>query len=214
MTALTKLRTFLVAVLLAFSVVPGARSQGNYCAFEILVKSPSGAPIEGAGVAGLDQNGIGFGTAVTDSVGLARICDSAPGLTDIQVGGQRCGAVTVRYLRPYWMVSRKVFVTYTNCSGEDHTPPAGCLLTIRVKAGDGAPLAGVRFVASSETPAHQTAVSDQYGRIFRFIRFGDTMAGRLVKDGYLEKELNEPCVPGKAYRLERAVELRERVRLP
>src|SRR6185312_5904869 len=95
------------------------------------VKSPAGTPVAGIGVA-LTHDGRVYGTAITDARGIAQICDAPKGLVDIEVGGHLCGAVSVRYLKPYWMETRRVSVTYENCSGDDFFPYGGCLFTIRV----------------------------------------------------------------------------------
>lgn len=212
MTLKLAVRAYALFCVLSLPSLLIGQAQSDYCAFEVVVKSPDGKPVSKAGVSAIDENGITFSRPVTDDEGRARICDVPAGLTDILVGGQRCGAVTVRYLKPYWMKTRSVFVTYQDCGGEDHAAPAGCVLTIRVRNDRAAPLAGVYFSDLVNRPAalQQTSTSDQYGRIFRFIGFGKTLAGTLVKDGYVPKEVNDQCTPGEAYQHTQVVVLESR----
>ncbi len=94
---------FVVLAILLALPVRSAQPPEIYCAFEVVVKSPTGVPVVGAGVAGLDQNGVKFGTALTDAQGVVRFCDAPSGLIEINVGGNLCGAVSVRYLSAYWL---------------------------------------------------------------------------------------------------------------
>jgi hypothetical protein len=107
------------------------------------------------------------------------------------------------------MKTRKVYLTYTNCSGEEFAMPGACLLTIRIRDAQGLPLAGVQFEAPNhETiPSLETQFSDDFGRIFRFLRYGQTLSGQLVKEGYAPKVLTEQCHPGESFEKELFISL-------
>jgi hypothetical protein len=201
-----------VAAFLAISVSSPAQHPEEYCAFEVVVKLPTGVPVAQVPVSGLDERGEIFGSADTDTNGVARICDSPSGLVSIRVGGSRCGAVTVNYLTAVWLRTRSVHVTYKYCGGEDHVPPSRCTLTLRVHRSDGTALTGVQLVDASSSPAKlaQKDVSDRYGRIFRTIEFGRSLTGMLVKDRFVSRAIVEQCKPGEPYRHERIIELEER----
>jgi hypothetical protein len=162
---------FALATLGLAPPLSAAQDQAGYCAFEVAVSSPTGAPVAGIGVALVRRNGQTFSTVVSNERGIARVCDAPEGLVDIEVGGHVCGAVAVRYLKPYWMKTRRVSVMYKNCSGEEFVPIGGCLLTIRTLDEQGAPLSGVLFDDPDKRSKlrEQTWISDQFGRIFRFI---------------------------------------------
>ena len=186
-----------------------AQSSDEYCAFQIYVNTPASKPSANTPVAGLDQNGAVFATAVTNAQGIARVCDAPKDLVDIQIGGSLCGAVTVRYLKPYWMKTRQVFVTYQNCAGEEWAVPGGCLVTIRVRDAKGNPLPGAFLEKAIDQPAarEQTNHSDQFGRIFRFVEYGSTLEATVVKEGYVAKALKEQCRRGEAFDRERILTL-------
>jgi len=186
-----------------------AEDQAAYCAFEVTVRSPRGEAIAGATVSELAMGGKIIGSSVTDRQGIARICDAPKGLVDIQVGDNRCGAVTVAYLKAYWLQTRRVSITYENCSGEEWAVAGGCLLTIRVKDQRNAPIPSVFFEDRNERPGPQTKLSDDSGRVFRFIKFGETMSGRLLKDRYLPQEISQACRPGDPPERESTIVLRE-----
>ena len=190
---------FVLILALAVASLPlAAQEQPEYCAFQISVNSPAGAPVKAVGVALKKTDGKTFSTAVTDDRGTVMICDAPEGLVDVEVGGHLCGAVTVRYLKAFWMTTRRVSVTYENCAGEEWIPSGGCLLTIRTMDTDGAPLSGVHFADHDKPLAlqRQTWTSDRFGRIFRFIDYGKTLNARLEKTGYISQRVTDECKPG------------------
>ena len=181
-------------------------AQEVYCALEVTVVSAAGTPVSRTSVLMVDQKGNIFSTSTTDEKGIVRFCDVPSGLIDLQVGGNRCGAVVVRYLRPYWMRTKHVSIVYEDCGGEDHMPPGGCLLTVRVQNENHLPLPGVRFEDQSEHRSSPTQqIADEFGRIFRSLAWGETLAGSLAKDGYASKTIDEPCKRGEPYRRERVI---------
>jgi hypothetical protein len=199
----------LLAMLLALPV-RSAQPPEIYCAFEVVVKSPTGDPVVGAGVSGLDQNGVKFGTALTDAQGVVRFCDAPSGLIEINVGGNLCGAVSVGYLSAYWLETRRVFITYKRCS-DDWWVPGRCLLTVRVRDEHNAPVSGAALLPTRKpkpaTPK-STEISDRYGRLFFEVNYGDTLEGVLSKAGYAAQPVTAACRSGKSFWLERTVVLR------
>ena len=189
------------------------RAEVGYCAFEVTVKSPKGMPVAGTPVWGMRQDGTKFADTSTDEKGIARVCDAPIGVVDIQVGGRRCGAVTIRYLKPYWMITRHVAVTYENCAGEEWAVPGGCLVTVRVRNSRGAAISGVRLVETPRRPPGraQTDTSDQFGRIFRFLEYRSVLDGVLVKEHFLPTAISEKCDPGDDIEREVVVTLRRSV---
>ena len=197
--------------LLGTGVSSAASQDREYCAFEVVVTTPRGLPVIGAPVAE-DYQGRPFATAMTDKSGVARLCDAPADSVDIVVGGKRCGATRVSYLSPYWMRTRRVSVTYENCSGEEWMLPGGCRLTIRLRdERTSAPLPGARFRGGDSRAASEfeTYESDTFGRVFRFIRYGTTLSGTLDKDGYAQGEVSEPCTRGENPYLEKIIALHE-----
>ncbi len=188
-------RILALSVLVLAPLTSAAQDQSNYCAFEIAVSSPAGSPIAGVGVSLQRRGGQVYSTTTTSERGIASICDAPDGLVDIEVGGHLCGAVAVRYLKQYWMKTRRVSITYENCSGEEWVPLGGCLRTIRVVDEHGALLKGVLFDQPDKRSRsrEQTWVSDQFGRIFRFVNYGETLTGSLEKAGYVSKSVTDEC---------------------
>jgi hypothetical protein len=179
----------------------GPKEQQEYCAFEVLVKSPRNEPVPDAIVVMFDEDGKEFASAVVNEKGIARLCDAPPGLIRLSVGGNRCGAVSVSYLERYWMETRRIIMTYDNCSGQEWALLGGCMLTIRVKGKDGTPLVGVKLRNPEQRPKSrpQTYVSDRWGRIFQFLHFGDHLVATLEKDGYVPLTVSAECKPASSY---------------
>lgn len=118
----------MVLAMLAGAVAPGrgAAPQDAYCAFEVTVRSLDGAAVRGVTVSEEAQDGGKIVSAVTDARGGARLCDAPAGLVSIRVGGRLCGAASVGYLMPRWLQTRRVYLTYEGCSGEEWAVPGGC----------------------------------------------------------------------------------------
>jgi hypothetical protein len=203
----------LMFVLGLFVGVPAhGQDKADYCAFEVVVKSPAGAPVVGIEVSEIESGQV-YAVGVTDQQGISKICDAPEGLIDLHVGAQLCGAVTVAHLAPYWMVTRRIDMIYKNCQGDDFLPQGGCLLTIRVRDGAQAPLPGVNVndpSAQQPSKGPQTNASDQFGRIFRFLAYGDTGKIELRKDGYQPQAVAYECRPGRSFMPTRTVILEKR----
>ena len=71
-----RISLFLMAGLL-ISLANSAKGASDYCAFEVKVTDPSGAPLAGIPVAMIQQDDKEFGREVrTDHDGRARLCDA------------------------------------------------------------------------------------------------------------------------------------------
>ncbi|MGJ5814376.1 hypothetical protein [Paludibaculum fermentans] len=188
-----------ITAALVFAAGMKAQASDSYCAFEVVVRSPAGSLLEEQGVEGVDEDGSVFGVALTDKRGVARLCDAPARLIQIRVGGNRCSAVTVRYLKRYWLRTRQVFVTYENCAGEEWAIPFSCRLTIRVRdeSASGNAVEGVHLHGLNvSTAAPEPKESDRFGRIFQSVKFGAKSSGWLEKDGYFPLAIAEGCGPG------------------
>jgi hypothetical protein len=130
----------LITLLLVYVCV-GAAEDSTYCAFEVRVSKPSRAPFAKVPV-GLVERGKEFATVFTDAKGLARICDAPLHALDIVVGGDVCGLVLVKRIRP---TTRQVFVTYEQEGCSHFTFPDHCQALLYIEDEKGQPLAGVRF---------------------------------------------------------------------
>ncbi len=186
----------------------GATPQDVYCAFEVTVRSPDGAAVGGVTVTEEAQDGGQVASAVTDARGGARLCDAPAGLVSIRVWGRLCGAASVEYLMPHWLKTRRVYLTYESCSGEEWAVPGGCEFTLRVRDAQGAPIPRARFEDQKTIPGIETRESDPFGRIFRFVRYGEAMSGRVDKEGYSSQDVNRVCRSGGPSRAEVTVVMR------
>ncbi len=189
------------AVLMLLAALSAAAAQGDpspFCAFEVFVKSPSGVPVAGAYVVETEQGGALFDTQNTDEKGVARFCDAPMfGLVSFNVGGKMCGAVSVEYLDPSWFETTQVFITYERCPGVCFSLPGRCLVLLRVRDTKGDPLAGVAFrTVPDEAAPPPRHVSDNYGRVFLEIQYGDILRGALWKAGWTPQPISEKCVSG------------------
>jgi hypothetical protein len=187
--------------LLGVSAPQSLKDKEEYCAFEVTVRSSRNQPVPDAIVVMFDEDGKEFASAVVNEKGIARLCDAPPGLIRLAVGGNRCGATSVSYLQRYWMQTRRVTITYDNCSGEEWTFLGGCDLMLRVRARDGTPLAGatLRDPAGRLKTREHTSVSDRWGRIFLFLHYGDHFSVTLDKHGYSPQVVSAECKPGDAF---------------
>lgn len=170
----------------------------EYCAFEVRVISSRGEAVRGAIVVLTDESGNEFASATANDAGIAKICDAPPGFVALSVGGNLCGATSVRQLKRYWMETRKVTMLFDNCSGEGWVPLGGCPLVIRVQSSDGGPIFGAELRGVEEQPGGRsgTSVSDRWGRIFRFLKFGSPLSGSVEKTGYLPQRVRAECFHG------------------
>ena len=65
-------------------------------------------------------------------------------------------------------------------------------------------------LSERQTGREQTRLSDQFGRIFRFLDYGDKATIQLQKEGYLPQTLACGCRPGEPFALDRIVTLEKK----
>lgn len=181
----------------------------EYCAFEITVKSPEGAPVPGVSVSASSDGARPFARVVSNGEGVARICDSpVSSNVSISAGGGGCGEVTVRNLHPLWLETRRVYVTVQKCLQPENLFANECRFVVRVRDVHNTPVPGVRLTAPEVSQGgSDTAVSDRFGRIFRVVPLHKTFAGTLEKDDYVPREITLECGPRSAYEDEQTVVL-------
>ena len=176
----------------------------SYCAFDMKVSKPSGAPFANV-PGGMVEKGIQVATVVTDANGKASFCDAPLHAVDIVIGTQDCGVVLVRGVKPTWPVTREIFVTYDRAHCGELVFPDHCQVLLRIKDEEGRPLAGTEFGSGRS----ERDVSDVFGRIFRSIRSGEKLEGVLRKEGREPVHISERCVQEDERDVERDVVLRK-----
>lgn len=173
---------------------PMATGGTNYCAFEIRVRKPSGTPFAKVPVA-IIYNGTQIAEARTDASGTARLCDAPLGAVDIAVGFDVCGSVLLRKVRPLWLRTRRVFITYARSSCQEFIFPKDCHVLLRVADNQGRPVAGVRFEANGSRTASELGLSDSFGRLFLSLKGAEEVRGLVTKRGYEPASVSQTCHP-------------------
>jgi hypothetical protein len=202
-----KMAKFWLVVLVGVSCLRNALAaeEATFCAFEVRVSTPSGAPFPNVPVALIRGHTSTFSEATTDAGGVARLCDSPLDVVDIVVGFDMCGSVLVRNLHPMWPESRKVYVTYVNAPCEHFGAAPTCRILMRTQDEEGRPMSGARFEGKPSGQPGQD-VSDVFGRLFRSVRRRETLAGVVAKEGREPVQISQPCLDD----LELKVVLRKR----
>jgi len=194
---MTRLATFSLTATLSVLIASQLSAQATadpYCAFEILVRSPDGAPLAHIPVAAR-RDGITFeANTETDARGIARICDSPlDSSIDIHVGENKC-SVTVHSVYPIWRETRSIFVTLQTCRTREML--GYCHLLLRVRDEENRPLPNVRLdVADTSGDVQGTTSSDEFGRIFTAISWRTTSHGMLERPGYSKTPIVLECNP-------------------
>lgn len=162
--------------------VPYARAQEPYCAFEVHVATPAGKPVPGVPVAMLRADKTTYSNTASGLDGVARICDAPLQTVNFVVGFDICGSVMVRNLRPAWPETQQVIVTYASAPCPHMTFCNECQVLLRIRDENGNPVAGARF-QGTPSGLRGSAVSDEFGRLFRVVRRGETLKGIVAKQG-------------------------------
>ena len=170
----------------------------EYCAVEVRIRNSSAEPVDTIVIL---EPKDGKKSATTSANGVARFCDV--GLRDFKVVvGEACGQVTISGLKASPPSTRTVNVVYDRCASESPPGRTGCLVLLRIATRDGRPLAR----AALRTSSNVSRESDQYGRIFAMVRYGDSLRGTVKRDGYREQGVDVACHSDQT-RLERSVDL-------
>jgi hypothetical protein len=182
-------------------VLPGvhmarAAEKSPYCAFEVVVRTPSGAAAPNVPVAVIRRHETMYSEATTDSRGVARLCDAPLEMVDIAVGLDVCGLVTVQDLQPTWPESRRVYVTLVDAPCNHFTFPTTCRVLLRIQDEEGRPVPGARFVGKTSAGSGQ-AVSDVLGRLYRALETGAKLKGDVSKESYEPAHISVECTSDK-----------------
>lgn len=177
----------------------------SYCAYEVKVRDPTGAPFANAPV-GVVDGGTQRTTVVTDANGLARFCDEPLHAVDFVVGTRGCGVVLIKAVKPTWPETKNIFITYdkTHCDGELLFPHR-CQILLRIHDQEGHPLGGAEF----DFGQSESASSDAFGRIFRSIQSGENLNGMVKMNGRESTRISARCVRGDERDVEENVVLRK-----
>lgn len=162
-----------------------------YCAFEVVVRNPSGQAISGVPVALVLKHQTSVSETTTNEKGVARLCDSPLEPVDVVVGHDICGSVLVRNLESTWPRTARVFVTYVPNVCDHMAVVLQQRLLLRVLDEDGHPLSGARFDGhfGQGTPG----ASDVFGRIHGVVMREDKVEGFVLKEGFQPTRVSEVC---------------------
>jgi hypothetical protein len=151
MTALSSRLFFTIVGRLALVLAAGrcgtaqTSRASTYCAFEIRVRAPSGAPVANI-PAGIVDGGVQAATVLTNREGVARICDVPLHRVDVAVGIDLCGLVLIKNVTSTWPNTRQIFATYVPETCPHLVFSRHCQALLRVINDEGRPLARARFV--------------------------------------------------------------------
>ena len=204
-------RTLVVLLSIAGLVVAAeeehllASNHSTYCAFEVTVRDRRGTPLANIPVTlALRDNRVV--TVLTDSRGLAKLCDSPLAQVDIAVGSSRCGLVLVKNLTPRWPTPRRVYVKYARTECGDWLFSTACQVLVRIDSSHREPLSGVLFRdGNDKQPIRNDVVSDSYGRLFFSVKRGDAVRGVVSKPGFQSSDVSVQCDPAGPEHIERTV---------
>lgn len=189
--ALTKTRR-IICVLCWMPLIAG---QSNWCAFQVHVKTPSGAPFAGVPVV-LASGGKQLTEVRTDARGIANICDAPLTAVTIAVGFDACGSVLVKDVKALWLRTRRLDVTYVKSTCEEFVSfPENCHVLLRIVDGSGSPVLGARVQGNACIKSESSTTSDALGRIFCSLAPSRTLNGIIEKQGYKPTLVSIACHP-------------------
>jgi hypothetical protein len=182
-----------------------AAVEPTFCAFEVKVSTPSGAPAANTPVALVRGHRTTLSETATDVNGVARICDTPLEYVDIVVGFDMCGSVEVRNLKAMWPETRLVFITYVKTFCSHFTFSEKVEILLRIQDEHGQPVAGAQFKGKTIADSGSDA-SDALGRLFVFTKRGEKLQGLISKEGRVSASISVPGTDD----LELTVALRQR----
>ena len=198
---------FAIAFLLVCA--PIATAGTNYCAFEIKVTEPSGTPAAKVPVAIIYKD-TQIAEARTDESGTAWLCDAPLDAVNIAVGFDICGSVLLKKIRPLWLRTRQVSITYARSSCEEFIFAKSCHLLLRAEDDRGRPVAGARFEAAGSWTASELGLSDSFGRFFLSLKGAEEVRGLVTKRDYEPASVSQTCDPRDDPEMEVRIVLRKR----
>ena len=169
----------LAMVMFFFSPALGA-SEPKFCAFEILIRNPSGRSSAGV-LVHMVRKGVSLAEQRTDLSGIAKICDAPIDYVDFVVGSDLCGASLVQHVKQSWPETNRLSVSYQERPCDHLGLARRCLVLIRVRDDLGNPIEGGRLEV--EALNVRPDPSDSLGRIFMLIPRRTLVKGIVIKDG-------------------------------
>jgi hypothetical protein len=175
-----------LAGLAATAQLASAQSYNSVCEIEVTVKTHSGTPLKGAPLV-VTRTGASAveSKAVTNSAGVARICDPPMDTPlDVYVGRGASCSVTINHVIPSWAMPRHFEVILDICTYNSLSKL--CDYALRVRDEEGKSVSGVDLVvpANSEGVVRSQPRSDDLGRIFATVLNQRIIDVTLRKFGY------------------------------
>ena len=171
----------LITVLSLLALCASGAEGGTYCAFEVHVSKPSGAPFAGVPVVLVSKGSEISKETRTDLQGNVKLCDAPLDPVDVVIGFDSCGSVTIRKVQPDWLETKQVWATYERSYCPELILPRACHVVVRVKDGDGKPVAGARLAELTGYTGRHAYLSDNFGRIFLLVPQGEVVRGWVAK---------------------------------
>ena len=199
------LRSLFLSLLALLS--PLFAQQASYCAFEVLVKSPSGAPVPNVPVIMVKNHTTTFSQTTTAANGVARLCDAPLEAVDIVAGFDLCGSIMVRSIRPTWPLTKSLSITYAETSCGHFTFADHCEVLLRVRDENKKPISGAHLVLQEKSMRDS---SDEFGRLFLALKKGEKIEGKVVIDRREPASISETCGPFGDELIEKVIILRRR----
>lgn len=178
-----------VSLLLTTSLNGVTPTDAQYCAFEVVIRSPNGTPISQVPIEMVEHHRSTYSDTRTNKDGIALLCDSPVGSVDIVAGFDICGSVMIRNVQPDWPRTVRLHLTYVPMECDHFATSPQVRVVLRITAEDGRPLAGARF--SGRLGGKIPAISDSFGRIMGSIRRGSKVEGTIQLDGHKSASVSE-----------------------
>ena len=176
------------------SVLSGSVSYGaSYCALRVYVKTADGKPVPNLRVSVSWSNDDEKIEAELGIDGTTVFCDLPSRIVDITVKGP-CDEVVAKRQPIRWLETSEVYFYYPSCSRYHWVPDNGCRLIMRVtlsfKGFEGASVSPSDAVIDSSSGPNS---SDEYGRIFKTLKYGSVYDVELSKTGYKPVRIIQNC---------------------
>ena len=193
MPAIITIRCLLVGF--CMSTLSGSASYAaSYCALKVYVKTSEGKPVPNLEVSVSWFNGDEKVEARLGIDGTAVFCDLPSRVIDIAVKGP-CGEIVAKRQPIHWLDNSEVYFYYPSCSSYHHwVIENGCRLIIRVtRLASGVEGASVSPSDSVIDSSSGPNTSDEYGRIFKTLKYSSVYDVELSKTGYKPVRIIQNC---------------------
>lgn len=179
---------------LSVSALHGA----SYCALKVYVKTSEGKPVPSIEIPNLVVsvswfNGDGKVEARLGIDSTTVFCDLPSRVIDITVRGP-CGEIVAKRQPIHWLDTSEVYFYYPSCSRYHWVLESGCRLIIRVtRMASGVEGASVSHSDAVIDSSSGPNTSDEYGRIFKTLKYGSVYDVELSKTGYKSVRIIQNC---------------------